>query len=93
MTGPLILARRTWWSCSYRAHLAALVVLDTLRYLLTAATLLTHRAHTAVAEHGETVAHVLDDGRTWDQRAEFDRVKYLRLVDQLLNGIDPKETR
>jgi hypothetical protein len=91
VTGLTILARRLLWSCSYHAHLAALAVLDTVRYLLTAATLLTHRAHTAVAEHGGTVADVLDDGRAWADRAEFDRAKYLRLVDQLLNGIDLKE--
>jgi hypothetical protein len=92
VTSLIIRVRRAGWRCSYHAHLAALAILDTLRYLLTAATLLTHRAHTAVADHGATVAEVLDDGRTWNDRSEFDRTKYLRLVDQLLNGI-PKENR
>jgi len=93
VTSLVIFVRRVGWAISYRAHLAALVVLDALRYVLTAATLLTHRAHTSVAEHGSTVAEVLDDGRPWDTRAEFDRAKYLRLVDQLLHDINLKENR
>lgn len=86
-----IRARRTGWRASYRAHLAVLVVLDVLRYLLTAATLLTHRVHTQVAEHGSVVADVLDEGRAWHEHTELDQDRYLRLVDQLLNGI-PTDT-
>lgn len=92
---PRMRGRDLGWRLSYRAHLAALVVLDALRWALTAATLLTHRAHTRVAEHGHTVAEVLDESRTWCDRSEFDRARYLRLVDQLLHGIDidPREYR
>jgi hypothetical protein len=90
-----IRARRAGWRASYRAHLVALVVLDALRYLLTALTLLAHRAHTAVAGHGLVVAEVLDEGRTWHDHTVLDRARYARLVDQLLFNvdIDPKESR
>jgi hypothetical protein len=95
VTGWTIRARRAGWRVSYRAHLVALVVLDALRWVLTAATLLTHRAHTATAEHGAVLAEVLDDSRFWQERSEFDRARYLQLVDRLLFNvdIDPKETR
>jgi hypothetical protein len=90
-----IRARRTGWRVSYRAHLVALVVLDGLRYVLTAATLLTHRAHTAVASHGSVVADVIDEGRTWHDHTDLDQARYARLVDQLLFNVDtdPKENR
>lgn len=90
-----IRAQRAGWRVSYRAHLVSLAVLDGLRYLLTAATLLTHRAHTAVAAHGQVVADVLDEGRTWHDHTDLDRARYIRLVDQLLFNVDtdPRENR
>lgn len=94
MTGR-ITAWRTGWRVSFRAHLAVLVVLDAVRWVLAAATLLTHRAHTAVADHGLVVAQVLDEGRTWHEHTDLDRARYARLVDQLLFNVDnhPKENR
>lgn len=85
--------RRTGWRVSYRTRLVLLVLLDALRWLLTAATLLTHRAHTAVADNGHAVAELLDEGRAWNERSEFDRARYLRLVDQLLYGVNPTDER
>lgn len=54
-----IRAREAAWQVSYHAILALLTVLAALRYLAVAAALLSHRAHTALAVHGEAVADTL----------------------------------
>lgn len=75
--------RTASWHVSYRGHLLLLAVLDILRYVLTALTLAVHRAHTAVAEHGETVADVLD-ATHYQEATALDRERYARLVRNLL---------
>lgn len=59
MSGVRIRARRTWWRISYRGHLSLLTVLAVVRYLAVAVALLAHRAHTALAAHGQVAADTL----------------------------------
>lgn len=83
MKGAKIRAQLAWWRISYRGHLAVLTLLDAIRFLLTALTLAAHRLHTKVAEHGETVADVLD-ATHYRQETDLDRQRYARLVRNLL---------
>ena len=89
MKGAWIRAREAWWRMSYVGHLTALMLLDATRFALTALTLAAHRAHTKVAEHGESVADVLDSAHYRDV-TELDRQRYARLVRNLL---DPEGDR
>ena len=83
MKGAKIRARQAWWTTSYRGHLALLALLDSIRFMLTALTLAAHRLHTKVAEHGETVADVLD-ATHYRHETDLDRQRYARLVRNLL---------
>lgn len=78
-----IRAQQAGWHTSYHGHLAALALLDAIRFALTALTLAAHRLHTKVAEHGETVADVLD-ATSYREATELDRERYARLVRNLL---------
>lgn len=83
MKGAQIRVQQAWWRTSYVVHLVLLTLLDAIRFALTALTLAAHRAHTKVAEHGETVADVLD-ATHYREATDLDRQRYLRLVRNLL---------
>jgi hypothetical protein len=81
--GTKIRTQQAWWFVSYYGHLVLLTLLDAIRYVLTAFTLAAHRLHTKVAEHGETVADVLD-ATHYREATDLDRQRYSRLVRNLL---------
>jgi hypothetical protein len=81
--GARIHAQQAWGQVSYGGHLVLLTLLDAIRFVLTALTLAAHRAHTKVAEHGETVADVLD-ATHYREATALDRERYTRLVRNLL---------
>lgn len=83
MNGAKIRTQQGWWHISYYGHLVVLALLDAIRFALTALTLAAHRMHTKVAEHGETVADVLD-ATHYREATELDRQRYTRLVRNLL---------
>lgn len=75
-----IRAREAAWQVSYHVILALLTVLAAVRYLAVAAALLSHRAHTELAAHGEIVADTLGShsyrGTTRPKPERYARLAY-----------------
>ena len=87
MTGVLIRLRRAGWAVSYHGHLLLLSLLAVARWSLFGLAVLAHRAHTALAAHGQVVADTL--GATgYSDRVKPNGDRYARVAYFLLDDKD-----